>query len=81
MNNIENEDPREKDWQMKQNLCDALRNPVYIELEKKLIKAQFNNYTLRLKRLFENKGTPEQWKKMKVIWKSIINFYKEKNII
>ena len=79
MDNIEN-DPREKDWQLKQNLCNALKNPVYIKLEKELIRLQFNDMTLRLKRLFEKRGTPEGWKHMKVVWKGIIDFYREKDM-
>ena len=72
-------DPLEKDWQLKQQICNALKNPINIELDKKQMRLQFNNYTMRLKRLF--KDNLEGWKKMKMVWKSIIDKYKEKELI
>lgn len=73
------EDPQEKDWQLKQDICSYLRNPLNIQREKDLTRLQINNYTLRLKKLYKDK--PEQWKEIKDIWKKIIDFYKEKGMV
>ena len=78
--NNNDENPLEKDWKLKQDICNYLKNPVNIALEKRLVKLKLNDMTLRLKRLFNKKGTPEEWKRMKVIWKGVIDFYREKDM-
>ena len=74
-------DPFVKYMEKNRLIIEAGRNPENIKLEKKLMRLQINNMTLILKRLFEKKGTPEQWNKMKIVWKSIIDFYKKKDMV
>ena len=75
------EDPFVQYMEKNRLIIEAGRNPVNIKLEKKFMRLQINNITLRLKRLFEKRGIPEQWNKMKIVWKNIINFYKEKGLV
>jgi len=74
-------DPFVKEMEKNRLIIEAGRNSVNIKLEKKFMRLQINNMTLILKRLFEKKGTPEQWNKMKIVWKSIIDFYKKKDMV
>ena len=62
-------------------MMNNFKNHIIIDLEKKSMRLQFNNYTLRLKKIYKTKGTQEQWNEMKTVWKKIIDLYKEKGII
>lgn len=71
----------DKYFELVEVICNSGKNLTNILIDKKVNRFRMKDIFLRMKRLYGKNNNLEDYKKFKIYWKKIIEFYKEKNYI